>query len=1043
MSEVPYGAPTDDAWIEDASLPTLKRTHYLERVFGEEPPQGYAEWIKSLSLTSVEMEYFKRKLLGQLIDKLLITGVVPFTSDLPQSGNNNGDIWFVESDGHAHLWLDGNYYDLGDLKGVKGDQGIQGIQGEVGPIGPKGDQGIQGIKGDTGETGAQGIQGPKGDTGLTGPKGDQGIQGIPGENGADGTSVTIKGSVSTSAELPPTGNSNGDGWITQGDGHLHVWNGTAFVDVGLVRGPKGDKGDTGAQGIQGIQGIPGVKGDTGDQGIQGTQGVKGDQGEIGPIGPKGDTGDGITYLSTAPNAEAKQSTYPIGYSYFVLASNSGTGWPIGYFVAETVNVNASRCYQTLRSTNGKLEYYRTVNSGTGEWNPFEIISGVVENTPDTIVRRNIDGTFNVNFDPLADNHPASKRYVDRSNTLGYKNKSYADLPGTYPEGVTVGLFANSEGWPTAKVQSGTSFTVVETHRPRGYSSVIQYMYPYVNSASTLANATKYLMRYGSDSTGWGPDIASTNVNGYIDPKALGAVGDGVADDTEALQSAISLSISSGLPVYLGSDIFYASTLSSTYWSTTYLGSGGIRVGTATTSYRPNPSNNGYTCAVYYDNNLGSDSNSGLDPAKPIKTFSRFNSMMTIYANKAGTSRLGMHRLIVKNGVHVDKFTSLGFFPLFSSRFFIEGESRDGAIIDGTGTSNSVGIWFEPNSYVGIRNLTIRNFKSPNTEETDDPDNGAAIVIKGGGNGHVENVVIEDCSQGVGFINNVQGSLTKSFIRRCGTGVRVLYSSSAIIGGPSSTYENIIEDCTTHGVFLSRNAVAHVDYNIIQRCAVGLSVNMAARVATLGGSFLNNELGVMASGAGEMIISDYSVFTGNTRDRAYYGVGRETRIHGNSPTTNEWCLHKASVPYTLTGSTSNTTVAIDGLGSSIFVYPRHHTTSHSKLKMVIKGSTSGAGTKTLRFYGLNPTNSTQINQLANMAIPSTHTGRFELVLESYGNSNTTAKGFATLLVDGASIKLGTYDASINTSYKWMFRLMAQLSDASGSVTVDSTEIYLMG
>ena len=465
MSEVPYGAPIDDAWIEDASLPTLKRTHYLERVFGEEPPQGYAEWIKSLSLTSVEMEYFKRRLLGQLIDKLLITGVVPFTSDLPQDGNNNGDIWFVESDGHAHLWLDGNYYDLGDLKGVKGDQGIQGIQGEAGPIGLTGAQGIQGIKGDKGDTGAQGIQGPKGDTGLTGPKGDQGIQGIPGNDGADGTSVTIKGSVTTSAELPTTGNSNGDGWITQGDGHLHVWNGTAFVDVGLVRGPKGDKGDTGAQGIQGIQGIPGAKGDKGDQGIQGIQGIKGDKGDTGDkgdIGLTGATGAGVYFEDKAftdpPTAYKDGTTYTNG--------STALGWPVNFLTVITEKRAWGRTIQRISSVDKTFNGIRTDQSGS--WTPIKQVAYTDTATTsanglmsaddklkldratsynlsgERLVKRNALGSFNVT-DPTEAYNPM---------TMGYAENNFVRAVDSYE------LFVN----PTtgADTNAGTSTAPFKT-----------------------------------------------------------------------------------------------------------------------------------------------------------------------------------------------------------------------------------------------------------------------------------------------------------------------------------------------------------------------------------------------------------------------------------------------------------------------------------------------------------------------------------------------------------------------------------------------------
>jgi hypothetical protein len=219
--------------------------------------------------------------------------------------------------------------DTGDLGNI-GPQGPAGGQGEVGATGEAGSQGIQGVKGDTGLQGIQGIQGlegPKGNTGDLGAAGAQGIQGIKGDTGdqgikgddgqvgATGTSVTIKGSLANSDLLPTEGNTNGDGYIINGD--LYVWDGTTWNNVGDIQGPQGIqgiqgeagvKGDTGSQGIQGatgsqgdtgLQGVPGAKGDEGAQGIQGIKGdtgsngstgATGEQGPIGIQGIKGDTG---------------------------------------------------------------------------------------------------------------------------------------------------------------------------------------------------------------------------------------------------------------------------------------------------------------------------------------------------------------------------------------------------------------------------------------------------------------------------------------------------------------------------------------------------------------------------------------------------------------------------------------------------------------------------------------------------------------------------------------------------------------------------------
>lgn len=118
------------------------------------------------------------------------------------------------------------------------------------------------------------LKGPKGDAGGPGPAG-RGIQSalinengrlviaftdgttldlgdVVGPAGEPGKSVAIAGSVPSAIDLPALGAGDaGTGYLTLNDGHLHVWDGDSYLDVGPVRGPKGDKGDPGATGPRG------------------------------------------------------------------------------------------------------------------------------------------------------------------------------------------------------------------------------------------------------------------------------------------------------------------------------------------------------------------------------------------------------------------------------------------------------------------------------------------------------------------------------------------------------------------------------------------------------------------------------------------------------------------------------------------------------------------------------------------------------------------------------------------------------------------------
>lgn len=118
-------------------------------------------------------------------------------------------------------------------------------------------KGPQGIRGEKGERGIQGAQGPKGDQGPQGLKGDQGDVGSKGDTGAP---LSIKGSFPTLDELQeqhPAGQL-GDAYMV--GTHLYSWNGSAWQDVGDIKGPKGDPGTPGTPGAPGADGKDGAAG---------------------------------------------------------------------------------------------------------------------------------------------------------------------------------------------------------------------------------------------------------------------------------------------------------------------------------------------------------------------------------------------------------------------------------------------------------------------------------------------------------------------------------------------------------------------------------------------------------------------------------------------------------------------------------------------------------------------------------------------------------------------------------------------------------------
>lgn len=143
---------------------------------------------------------------------------------------------------------------------------------------------------------------------IKGAKGDQGDVGPKGETGAP---LSIKGSFPTLDELQeqhPAGQL-GDAYMV--GTHLYSWNGSAWQDVGDIKGPKGDKGDVGPQGAQGVQGPKGdagAKGETGATGPKGAQGPQGIQGIQGERGATGAAGANATITGATASVDATTGT---------------------------------------------------------------------------------------------------------------------------------------------------------------------------------------------------------------------------------------------------------------------------------------------------------------------------------------------------------------------------------------------------------------------------------------------------------------------------------------------------------------------------------------------------------------------------------------------------------------------------------------------------------------------------------------------------------------------------------------------------------------
>lgn len=133
------------------------------------------------------------------------------------------------------------------------------------------------------------------------------LPGPQGPRGDDGTSIAIKGTLATTAELPTPPATPSDAYIIGFD--LYVWDGAAWVNAGPFRGPKGDAGTQGPQGPVGETGAQGPVGATGLQGPAGPIGPQGPQGIQGPAGADGNSGSYYQSAAGLPYVQGEGQIY--------------------------------------------------------------------------------------------------------------------------------------------------------------------------------------------------------------------------------------------------------------------------------------------------------------------------------------------------------------------------------------------------------------------------------------------------------------------------------------------------------------------------------------------------------------------------------------------------------------------------------------------------------------------------------------------------------------------------------------------------------------
>lgn len=517
-----------------------------------------------------------------------------------------------------------------------------------------------------------------------------------------------------------------------------------------------------------------------------------------------------------------------------------------------------------------------------------------------------------------------------------------------------------------------------------------------------------------------------------------------ARDHASIQSAVDLAHSTGRALMISGD-FTTAALSDHIYEVDTIGQGTITVNG--NKFYINPRHQGIERnTIYIDPTNGNDTNSGIDPAKPLKTFNKLGVIFTMLGSKLLD---GFWDITIKAGTH--NMTAGWRMDGLRSKhpITIRGEGTLATILDGTNDTLGKAFYFK-SFYTSIifENLQIRNYKGTGGEQ--DIDTNAGILVQGTGHLTVRDCRISHTTTGIhaGYgctasihRNEFIGDKPRSVDSSIGSAVVVLYGSSAQIGsvGNGNTFTNCL-----NGVHITRNAVAHVDYNTFEGCYRGLQGSHNSRSAVLAGDFNNGIIGIDLTGGAECTFNRANFVNNTDHNVRFSGTAKFTQYQGQYPSAVEYRLYGTShVPPVLSGEGLGLKM-IHALPSSSNIPAYTLFGLNKKIRFKMAGALNGAGARNIRLRK-SDRNGANGEYLGTCVIPAAYTGVFTLEWEIQKSAHLgDFRIIMTLSVNNEVVRVQSdYVTELDLTHDWLFRTYVW-NDAEGlTISGVSHELFVLG
>ena len=515
---------------------------------------------------------------------------------------------------------------------------------------------------------------------------------------------------------------------------------------------------------------------------------------------------------------------------------------------------------------------------------------------------------------------------------------------------------------------------------------------------------------------------------FVNVKSF-AVGDGVADDTTALNSAVSLAQSNGATLLWPSGTYLTTASIANLHSIKHFGPGVIRRGSDDFKVAPMDSD---LNVVYVAASGGSDSNDGLSASQPLATIPASLAILRNYRPVL----TGTWRIQLAAGTYTDDSFAVPNLTYANNPLQIYGPSVSGgvptAIVDGTGGIGS-GFVFNKKIEAYLRDVKLINFGAR-----------TAVIISQLCDVDCDNVHVDGAGKGIAIDELSKVRVRGGIIDNCTlAGVDVRHANASVglvdvFDGPT------VQNCAT-GVAILECSNVHVDDLTVQDCDTGILTSESAR-STLNGTVnlarnTGRAIRCQENGVVELIGTiNFNDGTANSNalNEEYFGgggPGTNDRL-ATSPTLTATKIDAAFANHT--GDTTETTLRTytDLVASNSFASNRS-----LKFRLLLSKSGSAAtaqvrikiGTNTVQTITIPAAAGTYIAEVLFMGrgTPSSNLQRSYRILFS-----------STGVADGPAFNNHTFDLDDSAGDQDGI-ITVQLGNAGDTVNLNYTEIYETG